>query len=282
MPVAAVARLWLVRQAAMALTPDPSAGEPQANSPDLQESIVVLIDAARDEGLTLRLIGGRAVRLLCGTDPARLRRAQDIDLVIAAAEGGPITRFLSRQGFLPDQVFNAINGHRQMFFLAPDGTTSVDIIVDDLHMCHTLPLVGRLHRLDYTVDVSDLLLSKLQIVELNDKDVRDIARILATHHVVPGDPVGTVGLGRFDEILSRDWGWWRTVTKNLEHLERLLASGQVGAADAFGPSVEVLDNVRALRRRAFEVPKTKLWKMRALVGEHKRWYALPEEASHAM
>lgn len=282
MPVAAVARLRLVRQAAMALTPEPVAGEPQANLPDPQGGIVAVIDAARDEGLTLRLIGGRAVHLLCGTDPARVRRGQDIDLVVAAAERGPITRFLSRQGFLPDQVFNAISGHRQMFFLAPDGTTPVDVIVDDLHMCHTLPLVGRLQRLDYTVDVSDLLLSKLQIVELNDKDVRDMTRLLATHHVVPGDPVGIIGLGRFDEILSRDWGWWRTVTKNLERLEGLLALGQAGAAEASGPTIEALENVRILRRRAFEVPKTKLWKMRALVGEHKRWYALPEEVPHGM
>jgi hypothetical protein len=86
-------------------------------------------------------------------------------------------------------------------------------------MCHTLDFAERLTRMPYTRDPLDLLLSKLQIVELNEKDVDDCLRLLVTFPFSEGGSEGTMDLGIFRSLVGEDWGWWRTVTLNLERIE---------------------------------------------------------------
>ena len=88
-------------------------------------------------------------------------------------------------------------------------------MVDRLVMCHTLDFRPSLGNSSLTLDPADLLLSKLQIVELNAKDARDIT------HLLSGVPVGDKSpgaarssrLSRFGEVLAADWGWWRTIDR---------------------------------------------------------------------
>jgi hypothetical protein len=145
-------------------------------------------------------------------------------------------------------------------------------------MSHELEFGARLDRLPHTIDATDLLLSKLQIVELNAKDLHDIASLLASLPVSEGDEPGTIGLNRFGEVVRGDWGWWRTATGNLERL----AAGDAGPAvdlEAWASECpfDAAAQARRLREFADEVPKTRRWKLRARVGERKRWYQLPEE-----
>jgi hypothetical protein len=131
----------------------------------------------------------------------------------------------------------------------------------------------------YTLDVADLLLSKLQIVELNAKDVHDIVHLLSAYEVKSGDEVATIGLDRIGEIVRQDWGWWRTLTANLDKVVALADGEQkdlLPEARKFDPA----EQARALRRHADEVPKTMKWKIRAKVGERVQWYELPEEVGH--
>jgi hypothetical protein len=151
-------------------------------------------------------------------------------------------------------------------------------MVDRLVMCHTLDFRSSLANSSLTLDPADLLLSKLQIFELNAKDVHDITHLLA------GLPVGDSGSGpfidvvRFQEVVGADWGWWRTCTGSLEKLPALLAQNPalVPANARFDPLVQATRLLDA----AASAPKSMKWKLRGGVGDRVRWYELPEEVAH--
>jgi hypothetical protein len=245
---------------------------------DLLLRALELIDAAAAEGIPLRLVGGFAVRVLCPRFEPRIRDRQDLDLASVSDVRRQLTEFLVERGYEPDKRFNALYGHKQLYFVAPDGVT-VDVLVDRLDMCHVLPFKERIDRMPTTLDVTDLLLSKLQIVELNEKDVQDVLYLLSAFEVRQGDDPGTIGLSRLEDIVRDDWGWWRTVTGNLDQIRQLSTGPSAGLIP---PNAErdPVEQIDALARAAQDVPKTLRWRVRSKVGERKRWYRLPEEEGH--
>ena len=223
---------------------------------------VALVEGAMAAGLRLRLLGGLGVRVLCPDFPPRPHR--DIDFACAGKGRRDVAAFLEKRGCQPDKAFNALNGDRQMYFIAPSGRP-VDVMVDRLIMCHTLDLRPSLGNSSLTLDPADLLLSKLQIFELNAKDARDITHLLSGVPVADSGGAPFIDTRRFGEMLAADWGWWRTTTGNLEKLPKLLAdsarddpaAGQVRPARAggaaarrgrVGPQVNEVEAARQRRR----------------------------------
>lgn len=240
----------------------------------------LLAEAASGAGIPLRLLGGLAVRVLCPDYPPRLRRDQDIDFGCLSKGRREVMAFLEGAGCAPDKRFNALSGERQMYFTAPSGRP-IDVMVDRLTMCHELDFRPNFRVLPYTLDVVDLLLTKLQIVELNEKDARDICHLLSAFPVSgdsPGEDGPQIDRQRFCEVLGADWGWWRTVTGNLSKLALLVGDHP----DLVPPLArhDALRNAERLLELADATPKTLKWKTRARVGERMRWYELPEEVAH--
>src|SRR5487761_1455424 len=147
---------------------------------------VALVDGAARAGLKLRLLGGLGVRVVCPDFPPRLRPGQDMDLACASKGRRDVAAYLEKSGCVPDKRFNNLNGDRQMYFSAPSGRP-IDVMVDRLVMCHTLDFRPSFGSLPFTVDAIDVLLSKLQNIELNEKDAWDIFQLLS------GVPVGAAG-----------------------------------------------------------------------------------------
>ena len=244
---------------------------------------VALVGGAARAGLRVRLLGGLGVRVLCPDFPPRLRAGQDMDLACASKGRRDVAAYLEKSGCVPDKMFNSLNGDRQMYFTAPSGRP-VDVMVDRLVMCHTLDFRRSFGNSSLTLDPADLLLSKLQIFELNAKDARDIT------HLLSGVPVGEkatsdpaadapfINTGRFGEVLAADWGWWRTTTGNLEKLPALLAESPEMIPPQ--PKYDVLEQAARLLDVARSAPKSMKWKLRANVGDRVRWYELPEEVAH--
>jgi hypothetical protein len=246
---------------------------------DAFEAAVGVVREANARGIPLKLIGGQAVRLLCPLFPHRARDDQDMDFACVSSKKREVIGFFGEQGFLGDPRFNTLHGDRQMYFTTPDGKTSVDVVMDRLNMCHVLDFSDRIDRLPDTLDVSDLLLTKLQVVELNEKDVHDIIHLLSGYPVRAGDEPKTLGLDRVGRIVAGDWGWWRTVTMNLDkvaHFAEEEHSELVPEARAFEPA----EQARQLRGCCDDVPKPIKWKVRAKVGDRVQWYRLPEEIGH--
>lgn len=253
---------------------------PEAVANDPLPEAMALAEGARRAGVGLKLLGGLAVRVLTPNLPPRLRPGQDMDFACLSKGRKATATFLEDNGCLPDRRFNNLNGDRQMYFTAPSGRP-IDVMVDRLTMCHVLDFRAGYGRLPLTLDAIDILLSKLQIVELNEKDARDMLQLLA------GLPVRESGDGangpfldtkRFGQLLAGDWGWWRTVTGNLDKLPALAAEKPelVPAGAPYDPIAQV----RELAQVAESVPKGMKWKLRANVGDRVRWYELPEEVGH--
>ena len=238
---------------------------------------VALVDGAARAGLKVRLLGGLGVRVLCPDFPPRLRPGQDMDLACASKGRREAAAYLEKSGCAPDKAFNSLNGDRQMYFTAPSGRP-IDVMVDRLVMCHTLDFRPSFGNSSLTLDPADLLLSKLQIFELNAKDARDITHLLSGVPV-GGNPSGPViDTGRFGAVLAADWGWWRTTTGNLEKLPALLAESPEMVPPQ--PRFDALEQAARLLDVAKSVPKSMKWKLRANVGDRVRWYELPEEVAH--
>jgi hypothetical protein len=238
---------------------------------------VALVEGAIRAGLRLRLLGGLGVRVLCPGFPPRLRAGQDMDLACAGKGRREVAAYLEKSGCVPDKMFNSLNGDRQMYFIAPSGRPA-DVMVDRLVMCHTLDFRSSLGNASLTLDPADLLLSKLQIVELNAKDVHDITHLLAGLPIAERSAEPFINVGRFRELLGADWGWWRTTTGSLEKLPALLAEnpGLVPGNAQFDPRAQA----KQLLDIATSAPKSMKWKLRANVGDRVRWYELPEEVNH--
>ena len=239
-----------------------------------------LVRGAAEAGHQVKILGGLGIRVLCPDFPPRLRAGQDIDLACLGKTRRQVADHLERAGCEPDRRFNNLNGDRQMYFSAPSGRP-VDVMVDRLSMCHTLdfrPSFGSASSLLPTLDPADLLLSKLQIVELNSKDVHDIFHMLSGLRVGRDSTRPSIDPDRFGAVLCSDWGWWRTVTGSLTKLPDLLAA-QPALAPPY-PRFDPLTQAKQLQEVADTVPKGLKWKLRANVGERVRWYELPEEVDH--
>jgi hypothetical protein len=266
------------------VTQTPGETGPAGPSDDPLPEAVALARGAADAGLGLKLLGGLAIRVLCPGFPPRLRAGQDMDFACLSKGRKNVAAYLERSGCEPDRRFNNLNGDRQMYFTSPAGRP-VDVMVDRLVMCHTLDFRPSFAALPLTIDAVDLLLSKLQIVELNQKDARDILQLLSGVPVHEGaTPAGGAGGqagidgGRFSKLLGSDWGWWRTVTGNLARLPALAAENPALVPPS--PPLDPLAQARQLLELAESAPKGLKWRMRANVGERVRWYELPEEVGH--
>jgi len=245
-------------------------------SDDPLPEALALARSAGESSLGLKLLGGLAVRVLCPEFPPRLRTGQDMDFACVSKERKKVADWLAGAGCEPDRRFNNLNGDRQMYFNAPSGRP-IDVMVDRLAMCHTLDFRPGFARQPFTIDAVDVLLSKLQIVELNEKDAHDIV------HLLSGFPVGgggqaSIDTDRFGKLMGADWGWWRTVTRNLERLPAVVADrpGLVPPGALYDP----LAQAKQLLELAQQTPKSMKWKLRAATGERMRWYELPEEVAH--
>jgi len=225
-----------------------------------------VLAAAEAEGLPLRLLGGVAICLRCSGGPHR--EFKDLDFATTKKRSGDAQALLRKLGYEPHIGFNSMNAkERLLFFDEPHGR-QVDVFVGSFRMCHEIPLEGRLDVDSGTVPLAELLLTKLQIIELNEKDVHDAAVVLDEHEV--GDDDAGVNARRVAELCAADWGLWRTITRNLDAVASHLDRYDVDRA-------RVATRVARLQERIEREEKSRGWRLRAKVGERKRWYELPEE-----
>jgi hypothetical protein len=232
-----------------------------------------ILRAAQDDGAEARVLGGVAVALRCPSargDAPLARSYSDIDLVTGKRSARALAGTLERLGYAPHERFNAVHGHSRMMFARGDGV-HVDVFVEQFVMCHRLDVGSRLGVHEETLPLADLVLTKLQVAELNEKDVTDAAALLLDHELT-ADERG-VNVEYVTGILSRDWGWWRTVSHNLRLLPDHLRGRLPEPAAA-----QVAARVERLLAAIDAAPKSLKWKARAKVGERVPWREDPEES----
>ena len=237
-----------------------------AQNRQLLDEAVAVIDRARAAGVEARLIGGLAIlhhdaelRSRGGSRPIN-----DIDLMVPIGQQRSIGGLLVKAGYAPEERFNALNGHRRMLFHGSDW--DLDVLVGIFEMCHRIDMTTRF-ALDFpTLPLTDLLLTKLQIVKLNAKDSGDIVDLVAAHDLGEG-PGDQVDLAYLRSLVRDDWGLWRTIT------------GTIETVISTEPPSGVAARLGALLAALHEAPKSTRWKLRARVGDRVAWYVLPDEVN---
>jgi hypothetical protein len=233
-----------------------------------------IIDAARAAGVTLRVLGSIAYRIHC---PANLslfeemdRALTDIDFAAEKTQHHAVQRLLTDLGYVEDRTVAIATEGSRLCFTGPDGRLNVDVFMDELFFCHRIPLKGRLTLDEPTITVTDLLLEKMQIVEINLKDLEDTVVLLLEHEIGEGNgDREQIDVGRLCSLLCSEWGFYHTVTTNL---------GKVGQYVEQAPGMSpaqrevVRERLRGLTSTIESRPKSLGWKMRARVGTRVRWY----------
>jgi hypothetical protein len=233
-----------------------------------------LLACAAEADVPLRLLGGVAIRLRAPGEllPAFRRTYADLDFVTAKKGAGRAAELFRNEGYEPHVAFNALHGKERLLFFDVDHDRQVDIFVGAFAMSHKIPLDARLEVDPVSIPLAELLLTKLQIAQLNEKDIRDALALLEGHAV--GDADGeTVNAGRIAALCAADWGLWRTITGNLDTCCALAPGYDVPNR------AEVEARLQDLLRRIEVEPKTRSWKLRAKLGDRKRWYQLPDEVA---
>ena len=237
-----------------------------------------VVEAAAGGGIPVRLMGGVAIWMRA-SGPARAalgRDYPDIDLVAHKRQSRALRALLEHLGYDPERVFNATHGAKRLLYHSPDRSWHVDVFLDVFEMSHTLDLGARLEVEPLTLAAAELLLTKLQIAQVNAKDLSDAAMLLWDHEPLSGaDGPGLLNLTRLARVCGDDWGLFTTVTDNLGACAGHLAELSIGAADA----VRIADRIGVIRQALDDAPKSLPWRVRAKAGRRVRWYEVPEEIS---
>ncbi|MFX0195662.1 MAG: hypothetical protein ACFFCW_06015 [Candidatus Hodarchaeota archaeon] len=232
-----------------------------------------VVDNAKDQGLTIRVLGALAFRIHCPQwtplHSALGRVITDIDFIAYGENRKAVIELLKELGYIMNRdQLRLMRLYRRYMLDDPTNNRHIDVFFDRLDFCHTIEFQDRLE-IDYpTISLADLMLEKLQIVELNEKDVIDVIVLLREHEVGDGDEE-IVDSGYISELLAIDWGFYYSATTNLKKIRDYLLNHKT-ILNIDKKIVEA--KINQLYERIEETPKSKKWKMRATVGTKRKWY----------
>lgn len=233
-----------------------------------------IVDYARDEGVVLRVMGGLGIHMHSREFDELWRKLgrlgrkvfTDIDLATYGSSREKILDILKGLNYeIWKQSMYFYGGKRYIFF---GRIPMVEIFFDSLEMNHKINFKGRLEKDEYTLPLAELLMSKLQIVKINEKDIKDTIVLIRAHDIGDNDK-DVINGKHIARLLSKDWGFYYTFTVNLKKVLDILPSySSLSSKDI---SI-VEERVNKLFDIIEKEPKTISWKIRARIGPSKKWY----------
>ncbi|HUG30892.1 MAG TPA: hypothetical protein VMQ65_10320 [Candidatus Limnocylindria bacterium] len=243
----------------------------------LEAEVARIVDAVERAGGQIRVLGSIAVALHCPDAKALLssfdRTYADIDFAAYLDDSREIAAALAALGYEEDREVRITSEGRRAIFANPAIRLHLDVFYDRLEFCHVIPLAGRLDADRPTIPLAELILSKLQIVKLNEKDVVDTVLLLLDHDLGAGDD-NVIDEGRIARLCTDDWGLWRTITMNLEKV-RALAEAYPQLDE--GQRARVVGATASLKRTIDATPKPLAWRLRDRVGDRRQWWTDVDE-----
>ena len=230
------------------------------------------ISAAASAGkVPAKLVGGAAVNLHCSSArQAPLKRKYgDLDFVASSKQRPAVQKLFESLGYQGDRRFNTLNGDQRLLYLDGVNGRQIDVFIDRMKMCHVIELANRLGHQGPTLTPADLLISKLQVYEVNMKDLVDTTALLLDHPIADHDD-DAINAAYLARLTSEDWGLHRTLQLNSGRVREAVRELDVDAD-------LVNQRLDELWTRIDAQPKSLRWKLRARVGDRVSWYELPEE-----
>jgi hypothetical protein len=237
------------------------------------EEAARVIEAADANGVVLRLFGGVSFWFRCPSAkrPGLQRKYVDVDFMGHSKQSKEIKQLFASLDYVPRDKFNAMQGYRRLIFNDIANQRRVDVFLDVFEMCHSFNFRDRLEVDTKTIPLADMLITKIQIIDVNEKDLKDAVCLFADYEVGAGDKEMING-AYIANLCASDWGVYKTFTMNLD---RLLAKlNDINLDDDVKATVR--SRVNKLKTTIEDKPKDFRWKMRARVGERVKWYELPE------
>jgi len=244
--------------------------------PDLakvfQDEALRVVNAGEEQGVVLRVIGALAFFHHCpefGYIQEKLNRVYtDIDFAGYGKQSKQIRDFFASIGYEDDVEINAFHSEGgRLIFNNPTNHIHVDVFMDKLDFCHPIPWKGRLEVDSPTIPLAEMMLEKMQIVKINEKDIIDTIMLLREHEIDANDEDRINGQ-RIAKLCAGEWGLWRTTSMNLEKVRDYLPHVDLKEED----KAIVAHRVAELLSVMEDYPKGARWKLRAKVGDKVRWY----------
>ena len=247
---------------------EPMPGELGSPLKDMPEEARRIVDHARNLNVQLRLMGGLAVRVHCTSLDFCERPYSDIDLMGLGSQAAGIERAFADLDYTPDKEFNALHGGQRLKFEDHVNNRHVEVFLDKFRMDQTLDFRGRLEIHPYTISLTDLFVTKIQVVKMDEKDFHDLFSLFRDHKIGVDDREGVINARYLAKLCAHDWGLYHTTLRNLDRIP--------GFYDFFK-----LDNAEreSMNRRLWilklmivEEPKGPIWKARDRLGERLPYY----------
>ncbi len=252
---------------------------------------VTMIETGRRQGVTLRLVGGLAVRRYCRDLEFVDREFSDIDLVGLARQSGRLGRVFADLGYEENRHVSQATSGAQLQYVKPRvllesrahfakrprplgpalATTPVvdhvDVFLDVMRMDHDVDVRDRLEIDDLAISPVDVLITKLQIGEPAEKDVHDVVALLKD---VPLDGSGgnrAIDVAHLAGVCARDWGIYHDLRTNLEIVRARVDAYGLSA----GERARVAERVAAIEAAVEARDKPLRWRLRARAGTRLPW-----------
>ncbi len=241
---------------------------------DVIEESKRILQEANNRKVEIRLLGGVAIYYTCPSskNPPLSRAYGDIDVIGLSKQSREISALFKDLGYKPRERFNALYGYKRLIFNDFENMRRIDVFLDIFEMAHKFDFRNRITLCRDTLPVTDLLFTKLQIVKINEKDLKDIILIFLDHDFGK-DPCRNVEVDYVTRVTSEDWGIYKTFTMNLKKTAEYLSSVELNDEVKRRVSEKITSLIDEIEKK----PKSLGWKLRARVGESKKWYEDVEE-----
>ena len=231
-----------------------------------------ILSASEQNNVTLRVIGSLAFQMHCpkyGYLQAAMGRAYtDIDFAGYRKQAKAVNEMMTALDYKESkEIYIMSEGDRSIFHQV-NGSLYVDVFYDKLDFSHVISWEGRLDVDSPTIPLAELLLEKMQIFEINEKDIIDTIMLLLEHRLGEIDQE-VINIKRVSQLLAKDWGLWRTTTMNLDKVKQMVGQYTQLSSDEHS---EVIDKVNRALERIEEEPKSRGWRLRSRVGDRVKWY----------
>jgi hypothetical protein len=237
-----------------------------------EDEAIRVVEAGKARGVVLRVIGALAFHHHCpefGYIQTKLNRVYtDIDFAAYAKQSKQIRELFVSLGYDEDLEINSFHAEGgRLIFNHPATHLHIDVFMDRLDFCHPIPWKNRLEVDDPTIPLAELVLEKMQIVKINEKDIIDTIMLLREHETAADDD-NHINATRIAELCAGEWGLWRTTTMNLEKVRDYLPHFDLTDEDRSIVGQRVDELLAAMN----DYPKGTKWRLRARVGDKVKWY----------
>jgi hypothetical protein len=247
---------------------DAASTEPIRPLKDMPEEAKRIVDHARTRKVQLRLLGGLAVRAHCTSLNFCDRPYSDIDMMGLSSQSVGIEKVFTDLGYVPDKGFNALHGGQRLKYEDHVNNRHVEVFLDKFRMDQTLDFRGRLEIDTYTISLTDLFITKVQVVRMDEKDFHDLFSLFRDHKIGVDDREGVINARYVAQLCAHDWGLYHTLLRNLDRLPEFYDHFKLDK-----PERDSMDRrIWVLKLMIIEEPKGPIWRARDSLGERLPYY----------